>query len=29
VDHSAETDQRLTFCERLANITDLPKQSAG
>jgi len=28
-DHSAETDQRLTFCERLANTTDLPKQSAG
>jgi hypothetical protein len=29
VDHQADTDQRIGFCERLANITDLPKQSAG
>jgi hypothetical protein len=28
-DHSAETDQHFTLCERLANIADLPKQSAG
>jgi hypothetical protein len=28
-DHSAETDQRLTFFDRPTNITDLPKQSAG
>jgi hypothetical protein len=29
VEHSAETDQHFALCERLANITDLPKQSAG
>ena len=29
MDHQADTDQRISFSERLANITDLPKQSAG
>ena len=28
-DHKADTAQRLTFFERPANITDLPKQAAG
>jgi hypothetical protein len=28
-DHKADTAQRLTFFERPANVTDLPKQSAG